>query len=553
MSLFLEETIVDYDDRALYHSGGTSGLHSARKAYSELMDSFDELGQLDDKVPMSAQTPTEFTLTNSWFMDYEKFKYITGGAIVTDGWDCSAVSESGIRILDFSDLETNFVISDTGLYVTGGTSNHSGVLLAYDNTLKRIWVRIEDTGNLFDESTEDVGVDGGAGSGVTSQASRTGENLWPNIYTLGTITGGTNLYIIQTGLIIDPWWGTGHIDVLPYVKEAGTEIDNAIVTIFDRKWGALFDNFQIDLTNGGRNAVPLATSNDVNNTGVEGTVSGYTDISFTFGPTAKNLNNGAGDRPYDVVIDLAGTGVYNMYEYTKFVCRSGSVYELSGLSGDRYRYLKGGDLGESKQAQFGSFAGGKFFGARGVWIENYDANDAQNFQLIDSSGDTQIPPNTVTVEITDLESGTKCAVYKLHSSTGDINFTEYSGTAANLTASEILYVQGTISGDTPQDGWVAISGANGDGVYEYTAWETGEFNITTALGKDYAVDDPVYIPIIYTGAVGTSVQQTFIYSSDFPIVMRGRLKGYLPWEARTTVTNAGRSLPMTKITDSIAT
>jgi len=52
-----------------YTSGGAVDL--VRDLYSWLMDQFDELGVLDDTIPMSAQTPTEFSLINGWFIDDE--------------------------------------------------------------------------------------------------------------------------------------------------------------------------------------------------------------------------------------------------------------------------------------------------------------------------------------------------------------------------------------------------------------------------------------------------------------------------------------------------
>jgi len=544
-----DEFFVDYDNRKIFHNSNETGIFSVRTFYSYWMDLFDELPQMDDPPPMTAQTPTEFTFVNGWFMPYDGFKYLSGGAVQTNGWDGST-DASGVRILSLDSAGyVNFTDADTGQYVTGETTNHSGVLLAYDNDLRKIWLRIIDIGNTFDQA-EDIGVPGGNGSGTTLGASVAGENLWPNIYTLGTITGGTNLYLIQDGEIIDPWWGTGHVDLLIKTKEADTEIDNGVLTIFDRKWGALYDHYEIDLTVGGRNAVPLATSNDVNNTGVEGTVSGYTDIVFTFGPTNKDLGNGDGSQPYDVSIDLAGRPVYDFYEYTKFACRSGSEKELSGLSGDRYRSLKGGAYGESKQAPFGTFAGGKFFGAQGVWIENYDNNDSQNFQLIDSDGDIQVPPNTVTIEVTDLISGDRVTCYKLLGAGQAINKQEYYAQTGNDSGDQAVYVKGTISGDTPSAGWVSIDGD----VYDYDSWETGEFYVPDGLTQAYAEDSWVYVPIIYTGAwQDGNVSNTLVYSAGHSILFRVRKKGIVPFQQESTIGTNGRSIAAIRQTDTIVT
>ncbi|MHA1155042.1 MAG: hypothetical protein ACTSQK_02950 [Candidatus Heimdallarchaeota archaeon] len=541
-----DDFTIYYDDRKIIHEAGST-IYSVRQLYSYMQNTFDELLQMDDPVPMSAQTPTEFTLINNWFMNEPSLEYLSGGAIETNGWS-SDDDFSGIRVITF-DLAayTPFTLSETGLYFSGDTTEHSGVLLDFDNTDRKAWVRILATGNVFDQ-VEIAGVIGGGG-GTTSAASVEGENLWANIYTLGTITGGTNIYIVQDGEIYEPFWDSNHIDVLIKVKESDAEIDGGIITVFDRKWEALFDHYEIDLTVGGRNAVPLATSDDINNTGVESTVSGYFDITFTFGPTSQNLNNGNGLRPYNVVIDLAGRGVAEFYEYTKFSTRSGSVKELSGLSGDRYRSLEAGVFGETKPAPFGTFAGGNFFGSKAVWIQNYDLNDSQAFQLIDSSGVSQTPPNTVTLEVTKLVSGDSVVVFKLTEVGGPIHKHEYDAQTGNDSADEAVWVKGTISGDTPTVGWVNIDGD----VYKYDEWQTGEFHLDgMTLSATYDEDSHVYVPLIYTGAVSDVVQNSLIYGSTVPIIVRVRKLGIQPFEVESTITTAGRSIAAIRTPDNIA-
>ena len=541
-----DDFTIYYDDRKVIHENGAT-IYSVRQLYSYMQDTFDELLQMDDPVPMSAQTPTEFTLINNWYMNEPSMEFLSGGAIQSNGWSSDS-DFSGIRVLTFDTAGyTSFAQSETGSYLTGNTTSDSGILLEFDNVERKAWVRILATGNVFDQ-TELAGVDQGGG-GTTSAASVEGENLWANINTIGTITGGTNLYVVQDGEIYTPWWSSDHIDILVKVKEADVEIDNGIVTIFDRKWGALYSHFQIDLTVGGRNAVPLASSNDGNNTGVEGTVSGYTDISFTFDPTSQDLNNGNGFRPYDLIVDFAGRGVKEGYEYCKFVTRSGSIYNLSGLSGDRYRSLQQQSTWETVSAPMGTKPGAKFFFARGVWPTNYDANDAQNLQLIDSSGVSQIPPNTVTLEVTSLASGDSVAVFKLVTVGGGINKWEYDAQTGNVSGVDAVWVKGAISGDTPQNGWVNIS----SDVYAYDAWQTGEFHLSEQLlGQAYGENDPVYVPLIYTGAVSTVVQNTLIFGSTVPIIVRVRKLGIQPFEVESTITNAGRSIAAIRTPDNIA-
>ena len=52
--------------RRIYHSSGTT-VYSMNEFYRWLMNVFDESTTIDDTIPMTAQTPTAYTLTNGWF------------------------------------------------------------------------------------------------------------------------------------------------------------------------------------------------------------------------------------------------------------------------------------------------------------------------------------------------------------------------------------------------------------------------------------------------------------------------------------------------------
>ena len=247
----------------------------------------------------------------------------------------------------------------------------------------------------------------------------TNDDLWANVYTLGGIVAGAQIYVIQNDAELSPWWSTGHIDVLIKVKAAGVEIDEAKLLLMIRDLGSTYDHFAVDCSTGGRNAVPLATATDLNNQTASGTLAGYNDITVTFGTASKDLSNGNGAVNYDVVVDCAARPLSQVYEYLKYITRHNSASTINGDAGEEYLSAVAG-YAEVKAAPFGTFAGGKFFGARGVWIENYDAADAKNFQLIDAAGVTQIPPNVVPVKVTSVVAGDRVAVFLLDGVGGDI-------------------------------------------------------------------------------------------------------------------------------------
>lgn len=262
------------------HAVTTNGVgetvFSANALYSYLQDTFDELGQMDDKVPMSAQTPTDYTMINEWFIDEVSIKYLTGGAIKTENWFRVVGTTTGIVQVVYSG-GTNPAATDLGLTITHETDADTGTLLFADiaASRKRLWVRPASSaaGNNFDSASGNLDITTGTQNIAQSGAASSGENLWANVYTLGTIqtSPSPQVYIFQNGTSISEWstltnWDRGQIDILIRVKEAGTEIDGANITVFARQGGNSYDHFAIDLTSGGRNAVPLSTATDLNYT-----------------------------------------------------------------------------------------------------------------------------------------------------------------------------------------------------------------------------------------------------------------------------------------------
>jgi len=451
-----DDWTIDYNAKTIEHTSGTT-VYTVNEMYSWLQDVFDELSALDDDVPMSAQTPTQYTLINGWAFDSDSdYEYLKGGAII--------------------------------------------------------------------DSTND--------------------DLWANIYTIGTIVAGSDVYVIQDGSEITPWWSTGHIDVLIKVKDSGSEIDDGVITVFIRDTGATFDHFEIDLTAGGRNAVPLATATDLNNQTADGTVAGYNDISVSFGAINRDLNNGNGSQPYKVEVDCAGRTLAQVYEYLKYICRGDASGTLNSVAAEAYRLADAGYT-EVKAAPFGTYAGGTFFGAQGVWITNYAAN--QVFQLIDGDGDTQTPPNTVYVEVSAIVSGDRVGVFKLDGPGGDVEKDTY--TVSSATTDSVV-VGAAIDSDTPAAGYLRVEER---GLFEYDSWSSQTFSGVSPNPSTAGVvnGDDAWVPLIDAEATTTSINNSLIYSSDIPVVVRVRKYGILPFEIEGTVTSSGLSQAAIRTTDSI--
>lgn len=672
-----DDFTIDYTFKRIRHSITATTVWTVNALYSYLQDTFDEIDQMDDPVPMSAQTPTEYTLINGWFMSEAReneggsfyrncFEYLKTGAIQTSG-------QSGVVYALTLTSYTGAVASDIGLLVKNGGSTNTGYLLDYDNTAQKWWIR--KVAGTF--TTEAVTITGGTGAG-TITAVTTGENLWANIYTLGTIEQHTDeeqVYVEQLGsryVTGAEWWPeskttatTRHIDILIKVKESSSEMDSGNITVFLRNYpeagnADLYDHFGIDLTAGGRNAVPLATSPDLNNTDAHATVSAYSGVVVAFvngtvayssitgtftafetvawaggsgvylsqttatGAGTMTLGNVTSDAPttsdemtgasqtatasgamteayrmvkqfdqqatspeYSVIVYCNNYTLASVYQYLKYITRIGSTFIMYPST-----YPEGGPLTHSttkegqlyirahedtqtsptntyspvKASPFGTFAGGKFFGAQGVWIQNMHDTDVKNYQLIDAAGTTQQPPNQQSLTISNLISGDRVSVFRtVATNDSSINKSMYVSAADNTTGSTAFIVGTTISADTPAGsttpGYIRVvdtseTGATRETRYSYNAWSGSTFTLASgSLGRTFQqTTDTVYVPFIDINATETSATVTVIYTADRSIIVRVRRKAstaILPFETTGVFGSSGYSTTAIRTTDSI--
>lgn len=676
----LNDFTLDTTNLAINHTSGTT-VYTTNQLYSQIQDWMDDPAYMDFPPPMSAQTPTDYSVINGWFLNENCIPWLQGGAIKTVGYN------TVIYMLTFGGTYTPAVAGDVTKVVTNG-STHTGTLLAYDNTAKKWWVRA--TLGVF--TTEAVTITPtGTGAG-TITAVATGENIFPNIYTLGsidTVGAEQQIYIVQNKIHLKIWGaagtadptpaGTQHIDVLVKTQEAGTPIDSGNLEVFLRNYPSggysagthdidLYDDFILSSILSSRNAVPLATSNDLNNTVsqavagayavkivfVNGTIT-YSAISGPFtaletvsqavsGATgvflAQTTTTGAGTMTlgnvtgvfnntniitggtsaatatsngtltltaatrvitkafalgtafnYSVIIDCGTLTVKNTYEYCKNYTRygatgssfytyqtinnSGPTVTVNRLDGEQYiqafidNVTPANTFPPVKPAPFGTFAGGKFFGATGVWLQNMASSDIQAFSLIDSTGATRNPPNQQTLTISNLAVNDAVGVFQTTSGV-IINKNQFTMTVQS-TSSPTVIVSTTIPNDTPLTGYIRVVQASGaEQRYYYASWTGSTFTlaghtdnygtvIPATTSQAYTASDHAYVPFIDDAvASGTSVSVTVQYVSDRTIVVRVRrfnhtVDSILPFEAPGTFTSTGYSSPAIRTSDTIVT
>ncbi len=386
-----------------------------------------------------------------------------------------------------------------------------------------------------------------------SIVSSDGNDLWSNLYTLGSQVAGTQLYLLQNDAEVAPWWETDNLDILVQVISGGSAIQSVNTTgtltdggvwIYAREFGDEYDHGFADIYAGGRNPLGVNTAGDGGNNTAEGTVSSWSDVTITFGSISRDLNNGNNAVNYDCEIDCAGRPMTEVYEYLKYVTRYGeTTIQLNGDDGQEYRSADEGNYAEVKKAPFGTLAGSTVYGARGIWFTNYSSAD---FVLIDAAGDTQNPPNYQKVAAGHANlSG--CNVFVAESLAGLAIKDQY--TVSSATADSITATAPVDANKAPQSGIVKV----GDTKYAYTSFSGSVFSGVTPDASGLTNED-FYVPLLDVTADATSeLSDNIIYSGDITVITSVRKYGFKPYDVETTFGSTGLSFAPILASDPQAT
>ena len=552
----------DYVNKVIDNPLG-SATDSVNALYSYIQDTFDELGQLDDDIPMSAETPTSYTMRNGWYITERATKRLDSGAIQTVGYN------NEVQVLTLDGTYTSFVEGDRGLQLRDDGVD-VGAVLDYDNTLQKVWFRKGDGTLVLDNSV--ITVNGGTGAGDAAGGGATGETIFANPYTLGSLNstnGVPALYIYQAGEEYPSFWPAGQFDILIKVAEASVDIDSRKIQVFGRNWLDTYTWFEITLTTAGQNAVPLGTENDLNVTSTEAAVQAIADtniggdlatgidVNVNIGGFSYDIGDGNGSRTYDVQIDANNQPLSDVYEVLKWLTRDGATQTipgLTGIAGQEYISAVPATYPIVVSSPFGTFAGGKFFGARGVYLINLNSADAQNFELIDAGGTTRQPPNFQPFTVNSSISGDRVAVFKDTSQdAGVTDKSQFTLNGANLL-DEILVDQ-TIPTSTPPSGTIIVvdevTGA--ETAVAYTSFSGSTFAVTLAAST-FDGNETAYVPYLYETSTGAQISETgTVYTSDIPVFAVVRQKGYIPFKITGTYGASGFTAAAIRTVDGIYT
>ena len=316
-------------------AGATATVYTTNQLYSAIADAADDFQAMGFENPMLPVTPNAYTMENNYFIPRSSTEWLNQGAI-SASWAVTA--GAGVYMVEYSG-GTDFVTADIGREVIQ-SATHTGTLLDFevlpDGVTTAAWIRPKTSGDTF-VLTGALVVTGGTGSTTTSVAGVSGDTLYASIQAIGSVPTATEVYLVQdrfkmadsTGAF--QWWTTdttvslGIIDILIRVKNVGTLIADGDVEVFARRYTSLYDNFRLNVSAGGRSALPLASAPDINNTTGywSGVWSGGGGTEMFIGDLLTNTTGGKEGGKYVVtaVSDATTTGTfeyYNVGDLTEF-------------------------------------------------------------------------------------------------------------------------------------------------------------------------------------------------------------------------------------------
>ena len=577
---------------------GTTGTTDLQDLYSALQDLWDNVAvgaglYTEFGVPLRGITPTDFEIgqifnnePDAWFIDPESIKHLTGGGLRTTGWAYSTGVRKGIFRVSMSSLGT-IVPGDVGFTASNGTV--TGVLLHVDTNNNDLYIRPTNNTATHDWSTVSSGtVTVNGHTGTQDAAGVTGNNIWTNIFSLGTLVSGTQLYVGQNQTVIDNtedsggglWFGTGQLDILVQTTQESTLIDEGFLTVYARKQNELYDNFVTDASAGGRAPVPLATQPDLNNTTAGVIPANGITISYA-GPYTADVNADTTNESYSIQINCNSNPLSDVYEYLKYITRRGSTTPtLNGLTPEQYigigarldyasetgtvsigaevtgstsgatGYITNKNTGGTyatlnnvqgifvdgenvtiggnslnnitvttvtspKQSPLGTFAGGRFFGAPGVYLTNVAGADLNNYEVIADDGVTYAEPIQVTFTLSGIQTDSEVRIYNDDLTT--TRNTEITGTETSASTLRSANIISGGSGYNVNDKLTLVGGTFSTAAVLNVDTVDGGGAITSVSidnpGAGYTVEPPA--PVAVTGGAGTLATFNGTFRGDF--------------------------------------
>lgn len=358
-----------------------------------------------------------------------------------------------------------------------------------------------DNFNIDDEAAKYINFGSVAQTGV----------LYTGLKSIGTpLVAASPIYVVQNSAKLTTYWANGHIQIMVKAKTAGALIDSGDVRVFSRKYGQTYADFLTNLAAGGEQPAAISTSLTDWTTLNEASAAALSaKVTITPGDVTKTL--GANTKLFKGQIILSGgCTVAEAAQYLQYICREASTTTINGIEGWRYRMLDA-SYDPNSAAPFGAVAGGKWFVARGWWVEGVLAGDSQNYQLTSHDNTVMTAPISAAIEIGNLVAGDRVLSGRSFG-TGFLT-NEYTLNGAHASGASAIVINEAIKGDTPLTGYIRVNGVR----YTYTSYNAGTktFTISGTLGQDFSSGVPAWVPFLDLVADADTESTTYTSAGGF--------------------------------------
>lgn len=144
---------AENNQKRIEWTGSSDGTRTLNELYSAVQSLFDDPAQMDDLVPLKADTPDIYRIQNQWFIDDTSVEHLTGGALFSDKWKDGTTEHVLVIGLNPS---TNFNLADIGRTLVGGTTGDTATLLDFNHSRQLAWIRPVDPLTAGDEFDDDL-------------------------------------------------------------------------------------------------------------------------------------------------------------------------------------------------------------------------------------------------------------------------------------------------------------------------------------------------------------------------------------------------------------
>lgn len=196
------------------------------------------------------------------------------------------------------------------------------------------------------------------------------------------------------------------------------------------------------------------------------------------GDVVSGLTSGA----TGTVVAHHTTGKILVLRNSRGTFSSGETVQVSG--GNNVSAVVPASITPNGASPFGTFAGGTWFCANGIVLQNELTADVNKFQLTDDTGTTVKAPTKVNVTVTNTRLGDGVAVFRLTGAGGTINKAEYTATVQSAGAITAV-ISGSIAGDEPgktTGGVIRLVQGSNEYRIRYASWATSTFTLASYTG-----------------------------------------------------------------------